>query len=581
MAIKISNKGDIVFLKKRHLEILKLIRENIQNKEIIKDKLPEEFDIRVSELFILGFVELTGKDIIFTKVGSKMAKLVEGLPVENMPEIFINSEIIKIMDLLNKTGYVPEDWKTLLVERYLADSHGLTDVGKGILEIYKESHPVVYLTPDILDFVRNMPKIGLYDELITYKNTKKQGDNILNALQAMRLLNISPKTEAGKAFATTKALKEVLKIASMVPRLSRVLILRKEDLEALKGGHYSEEMIESGFCTEKEITELGHSMVNTYNEIGREYQEIIPIYILEDEIKVLNTIEIITEKYETNPEVLPTYKEIKKRSGIEDLGEILHTLEFKELIKREVIKNKDTYWMTEFGEKVKDLGVVTTDGMKSITYPEHNDIPIAQWVIKGKEEKVVQRGITDKGNFLLKLSKSIKRKPYLTKYDISALINLPVKKYIHRDELVDLIQKDVGGDEEAIIKALNEGESKGLIKELQNKIITLTELGEGVKKAIEMAKIQELLSTKFAITPTTFNILSTIYNNKKDFDKIWREKKEVGQHKENEIILLAKLLPLTLDEIKKSLIILKNVGLIGKKGLTNGGIKLVESYRAL
>ncbi|MBW9221765.1 DUF505 family protein [Methanothermococcus sp. SCGC AD-155-C09] len=570
-----------MFLKKRHLEILKLIRENIQNKEIIKDKLPEEFDIRVSELFILGFVELTGKDIIFTKVGSKMAKLVEGLPVENMPEIFINSEIIKIMDLLNKTGYVPEDWKTLLVERYLADSHGLTDVGKGILEIYKESHPVVYLTPDILDFVRNMPKIGLYDELITYKNTKKQGDNILNALQAMRLLNISPKTEAGKAFATTKALKEVLKIASMVPRLSRVLILRKEDLEALKGGHYSEEMIESGFCTEKEITELGHSMVNTYNEIGREYQEIIPIYILEDEIKVLNTIEIITEKYETNPEVLPTYKEIKKRSGIEDLGEILHTLEFKELIKREVIKNKDTYWMTEFGEKVKDLGVVTTDGMKSITYPEHNDIPIAQWVIKGKEEKVVQRGITDKGNFLLKLSKSIKRKPYLTKYDISALINLPVKKYIHRDELVDLIQKDVGGDEEAIIKALNEGESKGLIKELQNKIITLTELGEGVKKAIEMAKIQELLSTKFAITPTTFNILSTIYNNKKDFDKIWREKKEVGQHKENEIILLAKLLPLTLDEIKKSLIILKNVGLIGKKGLTNGGIKLVESYRAL
>lgn len=364
----------------------------------------------------------------------------------------------------------------------------------------------------------------------------------------------------------------------MVPRLSRALILREEDLEALKGGNYTEEMIDSGFCTEEEITELGHAMINTYNEIGKEYKEITPIYILEEEIKVLKTIEIIKEKYETNPEILPTYKEIKKRSGIENLGEILHTLEFKELIKREVIKNKDTYWMTEFGEKVKELGVVTTDGMKSITYPEYNDTPIAQWVIKGKEEKIVQRGITDKGSFLLKLSKSIKRKPYLTKYDISALINLPVKRYLHRDELVELIQKDVGGDEEAIIKALNEGESKGLIKELQNKMIILTELGEGVKEAIEMAKVQELLSTKFAITPTTFNILLAIYNNKKDFDKIWKEKKEVGQHKENEIILLAKLLPLTIDEIKKSLVILKNVGLIGKKGLTSGGIKLVESY---
>ncbi|GBF36649.1 DUF505 family protein [Methanofervidicoccus abyssi] len=567
-----------MFLKKRHLEILKLISENTHDKDMIKSKLPEEFDVRILELFILGFVELTGNDIIFTNVGKKMAELVENLPIEDIPDVFLNSEIIKIMDLLDKTGYVPEDWKNLLVERHLADSNGLTDVGKGILEVYKESHPVVYLTPDILDFVRDMPKIGLYDELITYKNTKKQGDNILNALQAMRLLNISPKTEAGKAFATTKALNEVLKIASMVPRLSRALILREEDLEALKGGNYTEEMIDSGFCTEEEITELGHAMVNTYNEIGKEYREITPIYILEEEIKVLKTIEIIKEKYETNPEILPTYKEIKKRSGIENLGEILHTLEFKELIKREVIKNKDTYWMTEFGEKVKELGVVTTDGMKSITYPEYNDTPIAQWVIKGKEEKIVQRGITDKGSFLLKLSKSIKRKPYLTKYDISALINLPVKRYLHRDELVELIQKDVGGDEEAIIKALNEGESKGLIKELQNKMIILTELGEGVKEAIEMAKVQELLSTKFAITPTTFNILLAIYNNKKDFDKIWKEKKEIGQHKENEIILLAKLLPLTIDEIKKSLVILKNVGLIGKKGLTSGGIKLVESY---
>ncbi|HIP16675.1 MAG TPA: DUF505 domain-containing protein, partial [Methanothermococcus okinawensis] len=309
-----------MFLKKRHLEILKLISENTHDKNMIKSKLPEEFDVRILELFILGFVELTGNDIIFTNVGKKMVKLVENLPIEDIPDVFLNSEIIKIMDLLDKTGHVPEDWKNLLVERHLADSNGLTDVGKGILEVYKESHPVVYLTPDILDFVRDMPKIGLYDELITYKNTKKQGDNILNTLQAMRLLNISPKTEAGKAFATTKALNEVLKIASMVPRLSRALILREEDLEALKGGNYTEEMIDSGFCTEEEITELGHAMINTYNEIGKEYKEITPIYILEEEIKVLKTIEIIKEKYETNPEILPTYKEIKKRSGIENLG---------------------------------------------------------------------------------------------------------------------------------------------------------------------------------------------------------------------------------------------------------------------
>ncbi|HID47310.1 MAG TPA: DUF505 domain-containing protein [Methanococcaceae archaeon] len=566
-----------MFLKKRHLEILKLMKD-VSKREELKSKLPEEFEVRIAELFILGFIEISGGDITFTDVGRRMLELIDKIPIEEIPDVYINSEIIKIMELLDKTGYVPESWNSLLLERYLADSEGLTEVGKEILNIYRESHPVVYLTPDILNFVKGMPKIGLYDELITYKNTKKQGDNILNALQAMRLLSISPTTEAGKAFATTVALKEVLKIASMVPKLTRALILRKEDFDAMRRGDFSEEMVDSGFCEKGEITALGQSMLNTYSEIGKTYQEITPVYVLEEEITVLKTIEIIKEKYETNPEVLPTYKEIRKRSGIEDLGEILHTLEFKELIRREVIKNKDTYWMTEFGEKIKDLGTVTTDGMKAITYPEHNDTPIAEWVLKGKEENVVDRGITDKGSFLLKFTRSIKRKPYLTKYDISALINMPVKRYIHRDELVELIQKHVGGEEEAIIKALNEAESKGLIRELQNKMLILTELGEGVKKAVEMGKVQELLSTKFAITPTTFNILLAIYNNRKEFDRVWREKSEIGAHKENEIILLAKLLPLTIDEIKKSLVILKNVGLIGKKGLTDAGVKLVESY---
>jgi len=127
-------------------------------------------------------------------VGKRMVKIIDKIPVEDIPDVYINSEIIKIMELLDRTGYIPESWNSLLVERYLADSKGLTEVGKEILRIYRGSHPVVYLTPDILDFVRGMPKIGLYEELITYKNTKKQGDNILNALQAMRLLNVSPTT---------------------------------------------------------------------------------------------------------------------------------------------------------------------------------------------------------------------------------------------------------------------------------------------------------------------------------------------------------------------------------------------------
>ncbi len=565
-----------MFLKKRHLEILKKMKETEMQSEIEK-ALPEEFKTRALELFILGFAELKDGKIIFTEAGKRLMEVVDKIDLEKIPDVFVDSEIIKIMELLEETGSIPEEWMNLLKERFLADESGLTEIGKEILKIYRETHPVVYLTPQILAFIKDMPKIGLYDELITYKNTKKYGDNIINALQAMRLLLISPKTE-GKAFATTKALNYALKVASLVPNLNRALILRKEDFEILGRGETTEEMTESGFYADGEVTELGHAMIDTYKEMGKVEEKTLPIYVLDDEIKVLKAIEEIKEKYETNPEILPTYDEIKKRTNIDDLGAILHTLESKELIKREVVKNKDTYWMTEFGEKVKDLGEVSTDGMKAITYPESGDVPIAEWVVKGKEEETVKRGITEKGKYLIKLSRTIKRKPYLTKYDISALIKIPRKRYIHRDELVDLIQKHVGGEEKEIIKALGEAESKGFIKELQNKMIKLTELGEDVKTAIEMAKIQELLATKFAVTPTTFNILKTIYEHKKEFDKVWKEKSEGKEHKENEIVLLAKYLPLTPDEIKKNLVILKNVGFIGKKGLTDAGIKLVEAY---
>ncbi|ADC68941.1 protein of unknown function DUF505 [Methanocaldococcus sp. FS406-22] len=566
-----------MFLKKRHLEILKKMKETEMQNEIEK-ALPEEFKTRALELFILGFAELKENKIIFTEAGKRLMEIVDKIDLEKIPDVFVDSEIIKIMELLEETGNVPEEWMTILKERFLADENGLTDIGKEILKIYRETHPVVYLTPEILAFIKDMPKIGVYDELITYKNTKKYGDNIINALQAMRLLLISPKTESGKAFATTKALNYVLKVASLVPNLSRALILRKEDFEILEKGETTEEMTESGFYAEGKVTELGQAMMDTYKEMGKVEEKTLPIYILDDEIKVLKAIEEIKEKYETNPEILPTYDEIKKRTNIDDLGAVLHTLESKELIKREVVKNKDTYWMTEFGEKVKEFGEVSTDGMKAITYPESGDVPIAEWVVKGKEEGTVKRGMTEKGKYLIKLSKTIKRKPYLTKYDISTLIKTPRKKYIHRDELVKLIQSHVGGDEKEIIKALGEAESKGFIKELQNKMIKLTDLGEDVKTAIEMAKIQELLATKFAVTPTTFNILKTIYDHKEEFDKVWKEKSEGKEHKENEIVLLAKYLSLTPEEIKKNLVILKNVGFIGKKGLTDAGVKLVEAY---
>ncbi|CAB3288113.1 conserved protein of unknown function [Methanocaldococcus lauensis] len=570
-----------MFLKKRHLEILREMKKTDVQEEIRK-KLPEDFKSRILELFILGFVELEDGKITFTDAGKKLMEIVDKLNIEELPDVFVDTEIIKILQLSEETNYIPENWKVLLKERQMLDENeNLNEIGKEILKIFTETHPVLYLTKEIIDFINKIPKISTLEDLITHKNTVEYGDNIVNALQAMRMLYISPRTERGQAYTTTKTADLALKILSYVKVFNRPLILKGSDIELLKSGGTSKELDEMGFHDEKGVTELGNAMIDTYESMGIVEEKTLPIYVLDDEIKVLEGLLKLEEINKHTPDILPTYSEIQRRVDVEDLGEILHTLESKELIERKFMKNKDTYWVTNWGRTIVELGVVTTEGMKAITYSLSGDVPIAEWVLAGKEEGLIKKGVTQKGHTMIKFSKSIKRKPYLTKYDIAILLKVPKGKYIHKDEVIKLVQDLVGGDEKAIIKAIGEAESKGFIVELQNKIIKLTDLGTDVKTAIEYAKIDELLSTKFGITPTTFNILKVIYNNLDKFNKIWKESREERGYKEDEIKLIKKNLSLSEEEIHKALVILRALGFLGKKSITKAGEILVKAYEKL
>ncbi len=333
-----------------------------------------------------------------------------------------------------------------------------------------------------------------------------------------------------------------------------------------------------GLSDEKGTTEFGKAMMETYEAMGKVEEKVLPIYLLDDELSVLRAIQEIAKKYETNPDILPTEKEIEKRVEIENLGAVLHLLESKELVERRLVKNKDTYWLTEWGREAIDFGTVSPDAMKAVTYSESGDVPIAEWVIKAQEEGVVKAGVTDKGRFYLRLSRSIKRKPFLTKYDTAILAKTPRKRYIHRDELVELVQNYVGGDEKEIIRAIGEAEAKGFVVELQNGMVKLTELGDKVKTALENAKLQEIVKVKFSVTPTLYNVLRVIYENLETFNRIWKEKGEAKGYKMEEVDVIRKHLSLSDDEIKKALTMLRELGFLGSKSLTEAGRILVEAY---
>ncbi|NJE04393.1 DUF505 family protein [Thermococcus sp. MV11] len=566
-----------MYLKRRHLEILREMKKTESQAEI-EAKLPEEFQIRAIELYILGFAELEGGKIKLTEAGRKLLEITDSLNLEELPDLIADTEIVKMLELLEETGKIPGDWLEKLKERKLADENGLTEFGRALLQIYRETHPVVYLTPEIVSFLRGMPKLGTLDELVTFKNSRLYGDNIVNALQAMRLLLISPPTEKGRAFATTPAARLALKAISMIPVFARAIVLRKEDFEALKAGRSNAELESMGLSDEKGTTEFGKAMMETYEAMGRIEEKVLPIYLLDDELAVLRAIKEIEGKHETNPEILPTEKEIARRVEVEDLGAILHLLESKELVERRLVKNKDTYWLTEWGREAIEFGTVSPDAMKAVTYAESGDVPIAEWILKAQEEGVVKAGVTDKGRFYLRLSRSIRRRPFITRYDAAILAKTPRRKYVHRDELVELVRDYVGGDEKEITRAIGEAEAKGFVVELQNGMVKLTELGERVKTALENAKLQEVVRVKFSVTPTLYNVLKVIYENIETFNRIWKEKGEARGYKMEEVDVIRKHLSLSDDEIKKALTMLRELGFLGSKSLTEAGKVLVEAY---
>jgi len=556
-----------VFLKKRHLETIRRIREVKDAEEIDKDVL--------IELRILGLVDVVDGRLRFTKAGGMLSKLIERLDLEKLPDVFVDTEIMKMLELAIETGWIPEEWMKMLEERQLAMDGRIVEAGREMLRIYRISHPNLFISQELLDFVSGMPRIGTFEELVAYKDTLGYGDNVINALQAMRILMISPKTE-GKAFATTKTLDYILEMAKMIKRLERPMLIRGKEFRMLRAGESSEELVEMGLSDEEGTTELGSKVAETYKSLGEKEERPYPIYVLEDELKVLEAIAEVERINEHTPDVLPTYSEIKRRCEVEDLGEILHILESKEFIERRLVKEKDTYWLTDWGRKVMEHGTVTTDGMKALTFPLAGDVPTYEWVVRAKEEGLVKAGITKKGRFMLELTREIERKPYLTRYDVAILAKMR-RGYVHREELVERVMELVG-DERGIRKAIGEAEAKGFVTELQNHMIKLTKLGRIMKSVVEYAKTSELLSVKFGVTPTTFNVLKTIVENLDTFNKIWKEKSESRGYKIDEVEFLKKKLSLSEEEIKKSLIVLRNLGLLGKKSVTKAGRLLVRAY---
>lgn len=566
-----------MYLKKRYIEIFREMK-NIESQVEIEVKFLEDFQIRVIEFYIFGFVEFEGGKIKLIDVGRKFFEIIDKFSFEEFLDVIVDIEIIKMMEFFEEMGKIFESWMEKFRERKFVDENGFIFFGKVFLEVYCEIYLVVYFMFEIVLFFRGMFKIGIFDEFVMYKNLKFYGDNIVNVFQVMRFFFILLLIEKGRVFVMILVVKLVFKVFNMILVFVRVIVFRKEDFEMFKVGKRNVEFESMGFVDEKGIIEFGKVIMDIYEVMGRVEEKVFLMYLFEDEFLVFKVIQEIEKKYEINLDIFLIEKEIERCVDVKDFGVILYFFESKEFIERRFVKEKDIYWLIEWGKEVINFGMVSLDVMKVVIYVESGDVFIVEWVFKVQEENVVKVGVIDKGRFYFRFSREIKRKFFIICYDVVIFVKILRKKYIYRDELVVFVQDYVGGDEKEIIRVIGEVEVKGFVVEFQNGMVKFIEFGDKVKIVIENVKFQEIVKVKFSVMLIFYNVFKVIYDNIEIFNRIWKEKGEVRDYKMEEVDVIRKYFSFSDDEIKKVLIMFREFGFFGIKSFIEVGKVFVEVY---
>ncbi|NPA86984.1 MAG: DUF505 domain-containing protein [Candidatus Diapherotrites archaeon] len=518
-----------MYVRKRHVEMLKRLKEG----EKVRG-------IQFLELYIQGFITKDGR---LTPAGELIARL------EPKDELFIASDTVKEAELYVKTGFIPEEWKKDLESRGLS----VEDL-PFIYEAYEKAKPVVMLTPYVISFIEEIPPAGDYDELIRFKDMKDYGHNVVNALQAMRLLFISPPKKGRRTYALSGGARRIPEFAFS---LTETVFIGEEEMEKLEKEIRDESLVRYGLQTEEgKLTEMGERLVSALRE---KHPYVRPVYLGENELDALKKMADWQERYSDEKDRI---RRVKK----EFPGELLRLLQFRGLI-------TDDYKVTPEGKKAIEYGVTTVDGMRAVVFSLMGDPPAYDWLEKAREEGLFHWWITSKAEFFLDLGRQAIKFPYITKYDTAILAHIPRRRYVTVEDLMRAVEEKVGRYD----RAIGEAETKGLIRVFQNDSVRLTEFGEKMKEVVEYANLPELLNTSLAITPETWKIIRALYENEEEVNYIWKKADENRKDYYQELAkFVAKVTRMDEEEVLKFMKLLHITGFLGSKYLTEAGRKLAE-----
>ncbi len=489
-------------------------------------------------------------------------------------------------------SFVPEEWSELLEERGLAEDEEFTEAGELILAAYLEATPKPYVTQDVAGRVARLPPgPGTMKSLIKYRETLDIPENVIHALEAMRMLVISPPVNGGRTYTLTALGREVkFAIEKAVPVMHVVIspsIMR--DVKAVAEGEEPEDMARLerlGYVWEGKLTRAGEHVLRAYEMVGEDHLGVPPISIRPHEFRLLK---IVNDLYnpEENPNVAPTLKRIKQVL-VEEYGEKdpdpsteLKELEAHGLLVKTVCdygqeKGKPIWVLTEEGERVlHGLGTpVKAEAVKAVTVSLGFEAPSTEWLHEAHEAELVsQAAITSRGLIAAKASKNVERAPFLTGNEAKLVHRLHRVEAVEKEEFIEDVCERYGFENHQVEEWLSKLESRGVVDELLTGGIILTRAGQHLKNAIHRGQTMEILKLRHPITPVATRVLEAVRHLRRG----GMSPKKLAKFPKQ----LLNRADVTVSQAKKAVELLRRTKMMSGWKVTEAGEELLRAWEVL
>ncbi len=627
-----------MIIKKSHAEmLLKLLTEKKKGEHLTV--LEKENSETLRTLERAGLVSLDGSlNATLTYGGYDIASQLETLiengkvePVEKWSEDWkwIGSSIIEMLDCAVKGDNVTElTFEPLKARGFVEEikdrkskrtKYKVSEAGEIVLDTYLKTSPLLVISAELADYIRTLPSGPALSSRIPANPYYE------HLLEAMRLIAYSiPDSDVYSFTALGQAVKNTLELGGFVKEdyvISPDILISLAELA--DGGEVSETALNwlqvLGYVdSEKKLLPAGEWALEVYRLWKKEAREDVWSFsIEEEEIGVLEVIDSLWKKSEKNPDIAPTFEEVRKElvdrkvkeykklldkygKKIKDMPEkyrkiaeqfaetknyqkwfednfnlriALFSLESFDLVETSETENfKEVFKLTEFGKKVLEdqktkRREISSTSVKAITMTRKAfSSPNIRWFEKAKEEGLIgSNEPTKSGYFYANLAESIERKPYLTKYENEIFKMIPDRGVT----VEDILSKAKNEEEKRKLTwALEKLEARHLIDILPDGNIIETEAGKLMDRAL--CGVASGFATP--ITPVMFRVIKALAETGSLFEK--EKKIRILPKKYKEAV---KLSGLSEDTFAEGFNLCKKAGFVGTNTVNETGLLLLEA----